>query len=246
MPVIFVLAACKKDYDARLAQFNTNLEQNATVQLYNSVIASNRSYLYVDFKPVNGATISYGSTFPVGAAGFSVPAGQRNFLFRDTLKTSLQTALTLNEALTAQKQYTIFAYDTVNNAKVKIVPTDFEIPTDTTAKLRFINLVYSKTAIPNVDIYSVKKGANIFSNISPEAVTSFIPYATALTDTLIVRTTGSATHNLINRTTAGRIPLRLILTPTRHNIYTVVLRGSYYSDTSNQTNLRTLTFFTHR
>jgi Domain of unknown function (DUF4397) len=245
LPVIAVLAGCKKDFDARLAQYNSDLGQKARIQLYNSVIGSNRSYLFVDFKPVNGATIAYGASFPSGAAGFSVNSGQRNFLFRDTLVTSLQTALSVNENLAPAGNYTIFAYDTVNAAKSKFVTTNLVIPADTTARLRFVNLIFSKTAIPNIDIYSVKRAANIYTNVPPETFTDFMPYASSLTDTLIVRTTGSATNNLINRTTAGRIPLQLILNPTRQRSYTVVLRGSYYTDTTTQTNLRTLTFFTN-
>jgi hypothetical protein len=245
LPVIAVLAACKKDYDARFAQYTPQVGEKATVQLYNSVIGSSRSYLYVDFKPVNGATIGYGSSFPSGAAGISVAPGARNFLFRDTLVTSLQTALSVNESLAAGSNYTIFAYDTVNAAKSKFVTTNLVTPADTSARLRFVNLIYSKTAIPNIDIYSTRKAANIYTNVAPETFTDFMPYASFLTDTLIVRTTGSATNNLINRTTAGRIPVQLIINPTPKRSYTMVLRGSYYTDTSTQTNLRTLTSFTN-
>ncbi|TMI62683.1 MAG: DUF4397 domain-containing protein [Bacteroidetes bacterium] len=242
---IAVLAACKKDYYSRRAQVNTELSEKAGVQLYNSIIGSNRSYLYVDFKPVNGATIAYGTSFPSGAAAFSVNNGLRNFLFRDTLVTSLQTAISINETLAPSSNYTIFAYDTVNAAKSKLVTTNIVVPADTSARIRFVNLIYSKTAIPNLDIYSAKKKAVIYSNIAPETVTDFMPYASFLTDTLIVRTTGSTTNNLINRTTAGRIPLQLIINPTPKRSYTMVLRGSYYTDTSTQTNLRTLTSFTN-
>jgi hypothetical protein len=47
----------------------------------------------------------------------------RNFLFRDTLVTSLQTAISINETLAPSSNYTIFAYDTVNAAKSKFVAT---------------------------------------------------------------------------------------------------------------------------
>ena len=245
LPVIIVFVACKKDYDARFAQYNTDLSNTARVQLYNAVIVSNRSYLYVDAKPVNGATIAFGTSFPSGASGFAVQAGQRNFLFRDTLNPTTQSLLSVSQNITANTYYTMFTYDTLNAAKVKFVTTDIVIPDDTSARIRFANFIFSKTPIPNIDIYSTRKAANIYTNVAPETITGFMPYPSSLTDTLIVRTTGSSTNNLINRTTAGRIPVQLIINPIRKRSYTIVLRGSYFTDTTTQTNLRTLTSFTN-
>ena len=225
LPVVVVFVACKKDYDARFADYNTSLDNTAKVQVYNSVISSNRSYLFVDDKAVNGATIAYGSSFPSGAAGFAVEAGQRVFLFKDTsVNATTQTFLTVKENLAAKGNYTFFAYDTVNAAKLKFVATDIIIPDDTAARIRLANFIYSKTPIPNLDVYSVKKGANIYSNLTPETITQFMPYPSSITDTLILRTTGSTTNNLINRTTAGRIPVQLVINPIRKRSYTIVIR----------------------
>ena len=246
LPLVVVFVACKKDYDARFAQYNTSLDNTAKVQVYNAVIGSNRSYLFVDDKPVNGATIAYGSSFPSGAAGFAVQAGQRVFLFKDTsVNATLQTFLTVGQNINAKGNYTFFAYDTVNAAKLKFVDTDIVIPEDTAARIRLASFIFSKTAIPNLDIYSTRKGANIYTNVARETITEFMPYPSSLTDTLIVRTTGSTTNNLINRTTAGRIPVQLVINPIRKRSYTIVVRGSFYTDTSSQTNLRTITSFTN-
>jgi hypothetical protein len=246
LPVIAVLAACKKDYKEAKATYNPDLESKATVQLYNAVLSSKVSYLYVDFKSVTGANITYGAALPTGSSAIAVDPGMRNFLFKDTTNPTIQTALSLNENLSAKTAYTIFAYDTVNAAKAKMVTTDLSIPADTTAKLRFANMAYHRTAPQAVDIYSVKRGANVFTNVAAGDVTAFIPYASALNDTFYVRPAGT-TNNLTVRTSSTATPTTLIgtLTPTRKRSYTLVFRGSYLTDITSSAVVRSLVSFTN-
>jgi hypothetical protein len=127
----------------------------------------------------------------------------------------------------------MFIYDTITSPKQLTVETAIEIPLDTTARLRFANFVFSKTAVPAVDVYSVKRKANVFSNIATTQVTAFIPFAAALSDTLLVRETGTTTQlaalNNIN--------------PARKRSYTVVFRGRYQTTTG--TTARALTTLTN-
>lgn len=211
---LLFMPSCKKDLDPTIKEEN-NLVNTSQVQLYNAIVGSNRNYVYVDTKPLNGATIAYGSSFPSNAYGFSVPSGFRAFLLKDTLVTSTQLQLSFAENLQSQKNYTIFAYDTITAPKQLTVETKLEIPTDTTARVRFANFLYSTTALPAVDVYSVKRQANVFSGVIKTGVTDFIPYASALNDTLLVRWTGTTTQVVALNG----------FNPTQKRSYTVIVRG---------------------
>jgi hypothetical protein len=209
-----LIQSCKKDAEQKLPE-QSDLSNSALIQVYNAVVGSNRNYVYVDAAPVNGATVSYGSAFPSAAYGFAVSTGQHSFILKDTMGTTMQIPLTFTANFEAGKSYTVFAYDTITSPKQIIVPTTIEIPADTTARVRFANFTYSTTVIQPVDIYSVKRQTNIFSNISNAEVTTFIPYASALNDTLIVRSAG--TTQLLAQLNG--------FNPTQKRSYTVVLRG---------------------
>jgi hypothetical protein len=93
------------------------------------------------------------------------------------------------------------------------------IPADTTSRVRFANLIYSATAVPNVDIYSVRRAQNIFSNVALNNATDFIPFFSnaPISDTLHVRATGTLT-NLATLASFNPLPKRS---------YTLVFRGRY-------------------
>ena len=210
------LAGCKKDLDKTIEE-NFDFTNKANVQLFNGIVGSNRTYLYIDNAPVNGATIAFGAAFPGTGYGFAVTGAETAFRVRDTLASSTQVPMSFMQNLQAGKNYTIFLYDTSTAPKQITVETDLVIPTDTTARLRFANLAYSPTALPAVDVYSVKRKENIFTAVTKAGVTNFIPYASGSNDTLIVRYTGTTTMvaqlNGIN--------------PVKKRSYTVVLRGGY-------------------
>jgi len=211
---LLLIQSCNKDVEQKLPE-QSDFSNSALVQVYNAIVGSSRNYVYVDGTPVNGATVAYGSAFPSAAYGFAVSPGQRSFIIKDTAATTTQIPLTFNGNFEANKSYTVFAYDTITAPKQITVATTIEVPTDTTARVRFANFAYSPAAIPPVDVYSVKRQANIFSNINNAEVTSFISYASALSDTLLVRSAG--TNTLLVQLNG--------FNPTQKRSYTLVLRG---------------------
>jgi len=215
--VSILVLACVKETGKKVAIETTDFSNRAFVQVYNATLNSTRNYVYVDAAPVTGAALAYAGTFPLTPANFSLPEGFKIFLIKDTLSTSTQTQISFPENLFRGKNYTIFMYDTLNAAKQITVLNDIQIPTDTTARVRFANFIFSKTLVPAVDIFSLKKNANVFTNVQTTQVSDFIPYASALSDTLYVRETG--TTNLL-ATLNG-------FNPTRLRSYTLIFRGRY-------------------
>jgi hypothetical protein len=158
-------------------------------------------------------------------------AGSRAILIKDTLATTTQVPINLNANLEAGSYYTIFTYDSITNAKSKLVKDVITTPSDTTARIRFAHFAYSTAAIPNVDVYSTRRAQNIFSNVAITSVTDFIPFASGTLDTLYVRETGKTT-NLANING---------FSPITKRSYTVIFRGSYRLTTG--TAARTLSSF---
>jgi len=228
---MIMLAACEKEYKSILTE-ETNLGNTAFVKFHNAIINSNRTYIYSDMVPLNGATIAYGGLFPSLSPSYTaLAAGTRAIAIRDTLAPSTQYPISFNAPMTAGTFYTIFAYDSLNAPKYKVIQDNIQVFNDTAARVRFANFPYSTTAMPNVDIFSQKQQANIFTNISTAAVTDFISFRANISDTLFVRPTGT-TNNLTQ--------LNGLVATAKRN-YTVIFRGSYRSTTG--TAARTLTSF---
>ncbi|MEY4739135.1 MAG: hypothetical protein RLZZ05_519 [Bacteroidota bacterium] len=228
---MIMLAACEKEYKSILTE-ETNLGNTAFVKFHNAIINSNRTYIYSDMVPLNGATIAYGGLFPSLSPSYTaLAAGTRAIAIRDTLAPSTQYPISFNAPMTAGTFYTIFAYDSLNAPKYKVIQDNIQVFNDTAARVRFANFPFSTTAIPNVDIFSQKQQANVFTNISTAAVTDFISFSANISDTLYVRPTGT-TNNLTQ--------LNGLVATAKRN-YTVIFRGSYRSTTG--TAARTLTSF---
>jgi len=228
---MIMLAACEKEYKSILTE-ETNLGNTAFVKFHNAIINSNRTYIYSDMVPLNGATIAYGGLFPSLSPSYTaLAAGTRAIAIRDTLAPSTQYPISFNAPMTAGTFYTIFAYDSLNAPQYKVIQDNIQVFNDTAARVRFANFPFSTTAMPNVDIFSQKQQANIFTNISTAAVTDFISFRANISDTLYVRPTGT-TNNLTQ--------LNGLVATAKRN-YTVIFRGSYRSTTG--TAARTLTSF---
>jgi hypothetical protein len=229
--LILGFAACEKD----TSLFHTeqqDLSKKAMVKVYSSTLGATRNYVYFDNLPVTGAGIAYGNLFPSVSFYSAINAGNKNVEIRDTLLTTTQNAIRFSGNFQAGKYYTIFTYDTLNAAKQVTVEDKIVVPSDTTARIRFANMIYSRAAVPAVDIYSIKRQANVFTNIPATGVTDFVPFATDIADTLFVRATGTTT----NLTQLNAIVAR------EKRSYTVVFRGVYQLTTG--TLARTLTSFT--
>jgi hypothetical protein len=248
--------SCVKETGMKTAATQLNYSNKAYVQVYNATLSSTRNYVYVDGNAVTGAAVAYAATFPSTPSLFTVTSGTRVFLIKDTLLTSTQPPMSFAEGVEAGRYYTIFMYDTVNAAKHKTVTNNIVIPSDTTSRVRFANFAYSPFAIPAIDIFSVKRNANIFSNVSTTEVTEYIPFAssskTVENDTLYVRIAGSGV-NLMNRTvtTSGTppvtvttfSPVQIIVAPTRLRSYTLIFRGGWRTDLTTAATVRALSFF---
>lgn len=228
---IIVLASCEKEYKSLLTE-ETNLGSTAFVKFHNAIINSNRTYIYSDLVPLNGASILYGNVFPALSPSYTaLNSGTRAIAIRDTLVPSTQYPISFNASLIAGNYYTVFAYDSLNAPKFRLIQDNIQVFNDTAARIRFANFPFSTTAIPNVDIFSQKQQANVFTNISTAAVTDFIPYRAGISDTLYVRATGTTT----NLTQLNG------LVPAAKRNYTVIFRGSYRS--TSGTAARTLSSF---
>ena len=223
--------SCKKEFKKLIVE-ETELSGKAYLKVYNSAVNTNRNYVYIDNVPVTGSIIAYGGLFPSTGYTAVVEPGSRALTVKDTLAGSTQTIVNFTSTFEAGKNYTLFTYDTVNSVKYKLVTDVIEIPADTTSRIRFANLIYSSTPLPNVDLFSTRRNANIFSNVALAQVTDFIPYASNSVDTLYVRATG---------TTTDLTPL-FAIRPTQKRSYTIVYRGRYGTTTpSTAALLRSLT-----
>lgn len=211
--------SCTKETPA-VADTQTDFTNASRLQIFDATVKSTRNYVYVDGVPVTGATLAFGAVFPSTAYSFAVNAGSRSFVIKDTAGTTTQVPLSFSETLDAGKSYTMFTYDTTTSIKKLTVLNNIVIPADTSAMLRFGNFIYNTTSVPNVDVYSFRKGTAtpVFSNVGAAQVTNFIPYPSGLTDTLYVYATGTTSPLLVKSLVTS-------LTPTRS--YTSVYSGSY-------------------
>lgn len=214
---LFIAACCKKNDDILFNKYDVAKTQ-ALAQVYVATVNAARNVLFVDGQAISWSTTGLGGIFPSTLAnGFTLDPGIRNFLVKDTLPTSTQVPLSFQQQVDAGKKYTIFLYDTITSPKVKTVETNIVIPSDTTARLRFANFFYSKSAIPAFDIFSKRRNISVASNLKATDVTDFMPFPSYYNDTLIFSEAGTSniafTLNGIN------------LTPKKS--YTLVLRGRY-------------------
>jgi hypothetical protein len=227
--------SCVKQSGKEVATEQNNYSNKAFVQVYNATLSSARNYVYVDGNAVTGAALAYGGTFPSTPSNFAVTSGVRAFLIRDTLSATTQIPMSFAENFEANKNYTVFMYDSITNPKQKTVVNNILLPDDTTSRIRFANFIYTTTAVPNVDLFSVRRGTNVFTNVPITDVTGYIPHPssskTVENDTLRVYEAGTA--NLL-ATLNG-------FAPVRKRSYTVVFRGRYQS--TSGTPIRTISTF---
>ncbi|HMK26911.1 MAG TPA: DUF4397 domain-containing protein [Chitinophagaceae bacterium] len=214
--------SCTKQTGKEVALEQNNFTNRTFVQVYNATLNATRNYIYVDGSAVTGAAVAYGATFPSTPSNFTVASGVRAFLIRDTSSTILtQPPMSFAENFEANQSYTIFMFDSLTTPKQKTVKNDIVFPDDTTSRIRFANFIFSKNAVPNMDLFSVKRNANVFTNVQTTDVTNYIPHPssskTVENDTLYVRATGTTT-NLATLTGFA---------PVRKRSYTLIFRGSY-------------------
>jgi hypothetical protein len=212
------IVSCEKTFDDKTPG-QTDLDNEAIVQVFNATMNASRNYLYIDGNQVTGSLMTTGSLFPSGAHAFKVSGGVKSMLIRDTSSTTTQIPLAFAQNFQQGNRYTVFLYDTITTPKQKTVQTDIVIPADTSCRIRFANFLYSPNAVPSVDVFSFVLNRNIFTNVNLTDVTSFIPYPSLLpVDTLYFRDNANASL-LFKLTLVGGYPQK--------RSSTIVLRGSH-------------------
>ncbi len=212
------LSSCEKETQDTTPM--REIPNAAYVQWMNATVNSNRNFIFINGVRTNGTTVAYGTTFPTSSYAFAVFPGSNGINVRDTLVTSTQLQNQFTHTFEAGKSYTLFTYDTITAPKKIIVENNFEIPADSSARLRFANLIYNPTAVANVDVFSFKSQTNVFTNIPVGNVTNFVPFNSATLDTLYVRETGTSIQLA-----------KLAVNLNRKRSYTAVYRGSHRSTT---------------
>lgn len=231
---LFVIACSKRDV-SDVATLKT-LDQNNSgyLKLISASTGSVKNYVYVDnaFNILNGgALLNYAGTVPAGSSYFSMKAGSRNLIIKDTTPITTQPVLNFDHYFEPGKFYSLFTYDSALTIKFKMVTDPIVVVTDTTARLRFANFASGPLGA-SVDVFSKNLNANLFTNVSVTSVSSFAPIATRLADSIYIRATGT-TINLVGTS----------ITPSQARNYTLLFSGRY--EMSTGTVPRRLTLFTN-
>lgn len=143
--------------------------------------------LLVDSVKVNTAAL----TFPNNTGYLKVNSGTRNIKVNVTGTTT--TVINANLALTKDKNYSIFAVDSVANISPLVIEDDLTTPQSGKAHVRFIHL---SPDAPAVDIAVASSGAVVFGNKAFKEYTAFTPLD-AGTYNLDVRVAGTSTVALV-------------------------------------------------
>ena len=219
---LFSISSCTKSFDDKLVS-DQNYQSTATTQVYIATVGAARNYVYLDSKPVNGAALTAGNLFPSSGVGFSVPAGFRALMIRDTLSTTTQPQLSLGMTFQGGSSYTIFTFDTLSSVKLKVVDTKIVTPSDTSCRIRFANFAYNGVAnTPSIDILSTGKNEIVATNIPYTTVTEFIAHPSALTgEGFQIREAG--TSNVLASVSGVSLVAK--------RSYTIIYRGSHRNPT---------------
>ena len=217
--VVGLFTACTKDFDGRTRE-SVGTNNKSFIRFMPGSMGAARNFISLDGERLNGTALTMGGIFPGAStvtAFATIAPGARTIRIYDSSATPAQTPVSISATFEEGKFYTVYTYDTSNAVKAIIKNDVFTIPADTTASVKFVNMISSTSAVPNVDLYSRRKRANIASNIAVLGESSYIPHISGLTDTLEVRATGTTTAlALVNGFTFNS-----------KRVYNVVFRGRY-------------------
>jgi len=181
--------------------------------------------VYANGLKLNGTFLTYGSIFPSTSNMYAaVPAGTQALRITvNGVNTPDSITLgTITKTLTAGNYYSLLLTDsalTANEAK-QIFVQDNPVISDTShITMRFVHAVLNDTLGKNVDVFSTRLNANIFSNIAPGTTTPFVsePYF-FIADTLIVKRAGINFE--LARISTVSTPLQ------RQRAYTLIYKGN--------------------
>ena len=190
--------------------------------------ADNVTLLNLDLKSntyskITGTPLAYERYFPTTTNAYAtIPTGLQTIKFslaavkqKDSLELFLKKV-----QIDAGKYYSFIITDSVKsqtNSKAMFLQDDLLTLGASQIGMRFVHAIWNDTAAKNIDIFSRRNNATIFSARSAGSATTFIPlnYFTT-SDTLIVRRAGTAfALATLNSVT---------LTPGRN--YTLVYKGN--------------------
>ena len=197
VPALF-LAGCDDDDDG------VDLVEEAEVMVVHASPDAPGVDLLINDVKVNNSPL----TFPNNTGYLELPAGTQNVKVN-----AAGTATTVIDAdlnLERDKDYTVFAINTLDNIEPLVLEDDLTDPASGMSHVRFVHL---SPDAPAVDI-AVQGGPVLFSNRAFKSATPFTPVS-AGTYTLEVRPAGSTTAVL----TIPNVELR------SGDIYTVFARG---------------------
>jgi Domain of unknown function (DUF4397) len=199
-----VLVSCKKDKKDDPAPTPEPVQTYAKVLVTHASPNAPGVDLLIDNTKVNTAALTY----PNNTGYLQVKSGARNIKVNVTNTTD--TRITANVTLETDKNYSIFAIDSVSKLSAIVLVDDLTAPAAGKAHVRFVHL--SPNA-PAVDV-ALTGGAVVFGNKSFKQETPFTPL-TAGPYNLEVRAAGTTTAVLTLPT----------ITLTAGKIYTVFAKG---------------------
>lgn len=201
-------------------------------------------FIYRGSQKLNGTAaqaMAYGNIWPASAVYGFIPTGNTPYyLVMNRVNSSAiptpvagDTVATLTYDFQANKNYSVFLIDTAPAAKTMVVEDVLAVPAANKYRARFGNVGMNPT--DTFDIYSVRAGANVATNLSIKQMTGFADFdVPTLSDTFYLRKKGTTTPNISS--VFG-------FTPTSLRSYTFFVRGKTGIATSRNT---TLTFYTNR
>ena len=201
----------------KIAQYSPNFRQ--------VVNGKDSINVYVNGAKLNGAFLTYGSIFPSATNLYAaVPPGAPQTIritVNGVTTPDSVTLATFTKTLVAGSYYSLMITDSVlttNEAKQIFVQDKFTITDTSHFTMRIVHAILNDTAGKNIDVYSMRQAANMFSNVSPGTVSAFNsqPYY-FVADTLIVRRAGT-TFELARLSTAAS-PIG------RQRAYTLLYKG---------------------
>jgi len=197
VPALF-LAGCDDDDDG------VDLVDEAEVMVVHASPDAPSVDLLINDVKVNTTPL----TFPNNTGYLELPAGTQNV--KVNAAGTSTTVINANLDLEADKDYSVFAINTLDNIEPLVLEDDLTDPANGMAHVRFVHL---SPDAPAVDV-AVQGGAVLFSNRAFKSATDFTP-VTAGTYTLEVRPAGTTTAVL----TIPNVELR------SGDIYTVFASG---------------------
>ena len=193
------------------------------------------------------ASMTYNSAFPSNTINTNtyaaVPSGAQDIrlVAKGVINIDSVTIAAFPKNLEAGAYYTLVVTDSITttpNAQ-KIWSEDaVSWPNSGVYSLRFIHSVMNDTAGKTVDVYSARKGGNVFSNVSPGTVLNFAeqPYSN-FADTLIIRRSGVTTWDLAR---INGVSFR------DRRVYTVLYKGNTTITATSNARVRSVVVYNNR